>query len=673
MSLQSLIESVNVLMENGDALPLHEVLKKSEYEKLFEEMAFGLEIECQVRNPKAFERGLKAMGYSREQIIRLRSTTAPWRGGGEQGPGFFRMIHEAYNISKQKGDEMAKEFEKASKNAGSARAIKKLMPLLDAYGEVFIGGYSGGSYRNGWRVERDCSLSFLGAEVITPLNRGKALSYEQIMKEVPAVCDLLYTIGFKGNEKQTGSHINISYKNKLTAYAFDTVRTQLEQKYSNFAVANYLSSQESDGLLRQGNYERWQGTALGGFTEYGQDYRSYLEQMVKSEDGYGPRFFREFLPGFIKKSLGRDSFNQNYVVKIPVLPFVTATTRKQLPKGFQWLWDMSRKFLNQVEGGGKETSLSPKDDRIELRGLGGEKAFLNYKEPAGLDKIIRLAVANLAPFLDLAPVKTKDVMRSTEIILREHIVPPLNEFILGKSTGVSTYDMRGATYGAATSSDINSLTFAKENGAKKMKTTWGTSITLLDGGDAEFAYIDNNLLGFEVDKGAREISVVPVKGDVEIISRRRELEGTSGMYDTQAQRLQYKTDMVKLAKPNLPKDITVSAGQPITISTTSAARSPVPIDPVPGAVQPITNDDTVIIMSNRAYKVAEMSTIMKRGLTLAFNYGDARYRYSFPDEASRDDALRKILAITQLTRRGQGNIPQNQRYGDISTGGMPIN
>jgi hypothetical protein len=92
-------------------------------------------------------------------------------------------------------------------------------------------------------------------EIVTPLNKGKGLSQQQVMKDVPLIATILRKLGFVGTDS-TGLHVHVSYKEKVNREGYVDLFKRLNDKYSAFSSLAYMTSRESDYFFQQGDYAR---------------------------------------------------------------------------------------------------------------------------------------------------------------------------------------------------------------------------------------------------------------------------------------------------------------------------------------------------------------------------------------------------------------------------------
>lgn len=633
------LNEIYELQESLGIHPLSEALTKEQYDLIFQDLKFGLELEC-VCTDNDFLRVTNVIDYDMVDVFKTLSED--YLRGGSTWSTRLNKFPEKYR-------KPLTNFFKLFHTTGAEKG--------------HIGSYHSGtrgSVKQGWRIEEDGSIGNKGMEVISPLNNGDLMDYYQAIDVIPKIVTSLKALGFKGT-KATGLHINTSYKDKLNRRAFENLFTELSRKYSPFAVACALLTKETEVLWRMGSYNRLVNNYSKSFEaklsdKFLEEMGSYMSTTILSNvyDSLKSQLNDRQMEALKSGELG-------YVFKLPVKPFVTG----KMPIGFQWLNSWASSFIMNQQ---KYQELHIQSDRVELRGFGGAGAFDVSSSSDALGKALRAAATQLFPFIDPSYVDLKTVFRSVQYVLRDSVVPVL----------AAKFNFTGA---------VRLLGSDKAEERYSMNLNLGRGFT----GFLEKSNLSNDqkeffrllpLTNVEVDPSASEIKGQLVKD----LSQKnaidlRDSTGASSMYTTLDPDVRgsnsgrvtlkgvstsgeqiggrqmskntpnYDYTSVYTGTPKLPKDLEITVTRPLELSVQPASQAPTPVqDPDPTNIQHNPNERTLTINNASFY----LDSIKKPGMkvnVVAFDYEDG-YRYKIK-LATREDAQNLLNILTQYAARPQ--------------------
>lgn len=434
----NLFEDIKQLTAKSGVLPFHEVLTGEQYKELFKEAGFGLEFECGAMNDMKVAAGIRAATGSRD----LKD--------------FFSILLGRFTSEYGKFKVAIKNYETNSGYSGSAVALETFMKLTTPL-KVFT-RYSNAIHQPDpeWKIVPDGSVGGrgdisgqdnssshiadenMGMEFTTPMTYTKrGMTYDEMVTTVPKVVQCLQKMGLHGN-KSTGLHINISVGNKLNNDAYRNFKTSLRASLNDFAIISYITTREVDALFAKGDYARKDAY-------YCKTFESSFNSYCKGSFGVGNLTMFEAIPAMVKKQLN-DKTGLRYIIKVPVYLFATAKKMSDFPRGFQWLSRFSTDFLEGTLGVEKYVDLNLKhSNRVELRGFGGARAFDQCKDASTLGQTLRLALAQVYPFMDVSVVDKPAVLRAVQIRLREGLVPALNDFLKTNIVDTRTMNFTAST------------------------------------------------------------------------------------------------------------------------------------------------------------------------------------------------------------------------------------
>lgn len=446
----NLFESLVGLNQRTQLQPLQEVLTGDQYEELFKEAGFGLEFEVGAIDSAKWTTILRVIGHS--NLI-----------------GCMQLLQSWYKTDYAKFQSKIKQAESESRLSGFAKGVVEFFNNTKP-----LKIYSASEYSRAhdpipdWKIMSDSTVtsrsgaSHLGMEFITPMGEAKrGLNYHEALRIVPVVVQALFNMGLHGN-KSTGLHLNISVGDKLNRYTVEALINTLRQKYNNFAIVSFLTTRESDALFQKGDYarkdSRWTKTFESSFRDY-----------CISSQGVGAGTMYKYLPQMLKSLLPANSEGVEYVVKIPVYQFATAKSATDLPLGFRWIMDVANEMARKLTTQKFIDINASHGNRVELRGFGGARAVDSVKTPDALGEVLRLGLAQVYPFMDATTADLSSVFRATSILLREGLLPALNNFIIRNNIASTANNYRTA--------------------------------------DSDYCYIKNKCLGFELDTSIKEIQI----------------------------------------------------------------------------------------------------------------------------------------------------------------------
>ncbi len=583
---------------------LNESLTQKEFKTLIKKARFGLELEC-VRNADFSPIERVTSGYSDynrlEDLLDRVSNLTKIRN-------LKTRLSEATSLTEAKVNEIIE----------AAVTIRTI--FYEYQHQPHYGGYGTGRSSNGWRIESDGSLPN-GVEIVTPLNRGEAVDYDYMMKSIPKLASALRVIGLVGSDSYTGTHIHVSHGNDVNYNSYLRLKNWFSShNYTSFAFACFISSQESDFYMKQGNYERrWK--------HYSKSFQARLEESFSSNIGSVMlgTIYEEFMNKY--PNIDLDATNVKYVLKIPSYSFCTTQSRTKAPKGFQkFIKDHSDNYLSNVSSGSHYVDMSARRHTIEFRGLGGEKAVQSIQNQAALGRILRTALVQANSFIkNPDTIEFREVQKKVSLMLKEVFQPILFEKL--NSRNIIGYN-------------TNSLSE-----------------------DAKKFFKNFKCAGIEIDDSIRKIEVLVV--DSVEITPKTTGQGLPGTYRaSKAVKLNYKVTTKRLpTRTEVTVDTTqVSTDQiQVIVDTNSNLTSQERRDTVQPSTENVTNvssNETMIVIGYHTFIAEYMVRPSLRSRSFTFEYGDEfRYIYQFSTVELARDVFTRVTRVVAAAARGASLNP----------------
>lgn len=391
---------------------LQEGLKQNQYKELIKNSGFGLELECIV------------------------PTDLMQRTGIEDAVSLLKFFYELKreNISKL--------------NWLTQKEVLAITTIIDVFDNVpykpFFGNYGEGRAYSGWRIETDGSLdSNLGVELITPSNKPSkvnqddpepnsiGISYEYAITEVVTLIKALKDLGFKADES-TGLHIHVSYKDKFNSDSIaDKVKELRAKGYSDFAIAAYVSSRESEMYFRKGDYNRKN-------SEYSQDLIFKIKELLFKEIQRNSRMFslqlyNSIIASTVKEYLNRNNMNMDQlnsnslILQLPATEFLKFGS---FPEFFEdTLLLGSKSYLLGLMSGKHHYNYSFRANTLELRGLGGKNSWNQIDSKKGMTEILNLVLTQ-AYKINIEEASPKEILKATRSVLDEGLTNMINNALI---------------------------------------------------------------------------------------------------------------------------------------------------------------------------------------------------------------------------------------------------
>lgn len=390
--------------------------------------------------------------------------------------------------------------------------LKLIKQILKESGNPYIGDYHDGVRNNStaWRIEYDGSLSRkYGVEIITPNKNNKGYNYESCIKNVPRLCNALKELGFSGIKDKTGLHVHLSYKNKLNVNALTSFINANENKYSLFSLISYLTNKETDYYNNLGDYNRRINSFSNTFIH------KVLTELTSKFDSTNTAFIN-FLSYFtyISKEIKakiKDEKKKNLEYDISAYAFLDPEFTENIP--MEILNNIAKNHYDYMKTGNHHIDYSYRTATIENRMLGGKKAFDLACTEQGLDKILKAAVTQLLPFLEEKPIDIADILRSTEVVLRETLIPILNKTVTNINRVVNNFLYHEEHLDDHETISKLKLLSTRDFDAVKCYTSF---IKTKSNFNKLSPMLLNNIKYFKADKGIKKDQVLVLKGTVEI-------------------------------------------------------------------------------------------------------------------------------------------------------------
>jgi len=417
---------------------------------------------------------------------------------------------------------------------GTGRFSKEIVPLGRAimafwtyakqWGQPHIGGYHSANFGNWmnlpkfsyWRIEYDGSLDPLtSVEIPSP-----KLTFAKAVKHIPKAANLLAKMGYNGVAKSqkrpkkkfpsgappnytfgTGYHINVGLEGQPHGLNFglDTMQRYLDllrnDGYSYCGALFGLYTREQDRFFAQGTRSREAGSHSKSFLHV---LESSFQRFAEAKASVSERNIEILL-----KNLARLFENDlsgksglRYKVKVPlgsVLKY-EAGRSNMFARLFNSMGETAYKSLfasrHDYEMSAKEGQYEHgvlTSGRVELRGFGGKEAFKLLQNPSKVESLLWGAVYQLFPLM-LAGAGTEKLIhpepKKTLTFANKYLLPVLNDIALK----TRQYRREGWQEGSwsQTEADTAYPRILKNN---------------------SFAYMENQLTGFEFDLHGKTLSI----------------------------------------------------------------------------------------------------------------------------------------------------------------------
>jgi len=512
MDILTQLKTVNDQSTDKYMLPLLEGIDKKTFDKFIGDMKFGIELETVYGGSDSYEFKMASRKVNdlAQANFQKYHTVVTYRG--DELPAIQMLAGYEY-ISFNGSPELIKQAEEYIDEwkSGASKTVRDLVKFWNKNsngGRAFYGEYGGyRGHRNKksvvnrflkWCIEYDISIY-----AITPISleaAPPALTFEELIVQVPFAVKRLRKLGFTG-AKGVGFHINVSHKRNLSALAIENAIDNLwyQQGFSTFATGGYLFGQEALAM-----YGKKKDKKMYGFGDIARREGNYSMDFPTSIiEGYWDSLINQTfiklheIAKFVAPKL-QGKTGVRYFLNVPVLPFVYS---KDFPdSAFGSLNQASDSYIDDARQGRHSRSTSGRgqgdsdSSRIELRGLGGARAFKNLSTAGTLKKIIALAVTQMLPYLDNATVETKDILRTTAFTLQETVVKVLDQIF--------------ADYRAY--KDPRSTTAPKKFSSSELISKFDNTTKQ----EIKTAFVDNTVMGVELNPGGRDWGIRAIKGNV---------------------------------------------------------------------------------------------------------------------------------------------------------------
>ncbi len=575
---------------------IDEALKKYEYKEIFKNARFGLELECEL-DSNSIGNSLRTklgMGTTVDLLNKFYDETTL------ELKGHIQSTFPAYSNDKK---------------VEILRAILTIKSVFDSIEfPPFFGEYGDGRSEDGWRVETDGSLSASrGVEIITPLNRGEACTQEYILNQVPRLIKALKILGFNGNDN-TGLHVHVSHEDNVNSFKYQMIVTDLRRKkYSNFAIASYLSSRESDFFFQQGDYARTKSY-----------YSKNLLNSLKSVSINN--MYDSILTSFRKRDR-LSPFNltspTNVIVKFHATNFMYEPVDQFDSVLVDSLNSYSKAYLDKLFTGSHYSDISARSKTVELRGLGGEEAFDIMDKPTEVSKILRSAVTQLYPLINLDSIKLRDIQKATFNALKETINHIYHNNVISGTNH---------SYSQLKTNNVNISTVEVTNDSSK------------------------DFISFEVLKSG----VLPKVTRVE-----KGIGKTVNGYNlkSNARKVEYMNVVNRETVPEKFIIRDLSANSVVAIDNVSNINR----RQIVQQEEPVSNSDLTVTLGQHTFIAKYMIRPSIRSNSLTFEYGDDfRYIHRFPTPEQARETFRLITTVSTAAARGASLNPNLRGYYRVS-------
>lgn len=274
----------------------------------------------------------------------------------------------------------------------------------------------------GWRIEYDNSIDDeIGCEIITPArSMDSGLTYKQVLRDLPIVAKGLQSLGLSGIDGSTGLHIHISNLDKLNTNNYRKYIYFLNEKYSELAIACYLSQQENIALFKKGLMSRT-------FSSHSTNFETYLRNKFNTHlshpDTMLPIGFYDFCYKQIH-NLKTNGKNKNELV----FPIKSLIYKKQYNED-NFLLNIeqdSHDWLEEILHGTHSQDTSARVYTIEIRSFGGKKAFEAMLDTTKLAQILHLAITQVYPVYKQTVPDENKIIKSVDYYIKKLFISQLN-------------------------------------------------------------------------------------------------------------------------------------------------------------------------------------------------------------------------------------------------------